>query len=372
MRAESPLILLVIGDDQLRHSAGGVLAGRGYRVRLSGAVANVCELVEQASVSCAVLDTTLAGQDLTELLATLHGQWPELPVLLVQGDASVRAALNAMSSGAREYLPGPLEPFALASAVERILGPLQPDVEPPARVSRCVEAAEAPDLERARVSQRVTESALEWLVDAMEAKDPHLPGHSLRVAELAASIATRMGRADWEVEEVRLAGRLHDIGMIAIGDGILTKEGPLTAEEYAEVKRHPVLGDQILRAYPNMERVASYVRGHHERWDGGGYPDRLAGESIPWGARVLAAAENFDALTSSRSYRSARSVVEALERMFEVSADAMDPAVMRALQRVVSRRETLCFIREDDLRTVERDLLAMEEPTGAGGARVAG
>jgi len=329
------------------------------------------EMLEETAVSCAVLDATLTGPPVAELRAAIRRQWEAIPVLLVQGDASVRAALEAMSSGAREYLPGPLEPFALASAVERVLGQPQPDdvgmilPAPPAAPSP------APDPAKARASQQIAESALEWLVHAMEAKDPNLPGHSVRVAELAASIAARMGRADWEVEEVRLAGRLHDIGMIAIGDGILTKAGPLTEEEYAEVKRHPVLGQQILSAYPNMERVASYVRGHHERWDGAGYPDRLAGEAIPWGARVLAAAENFDALTSNRSYRSARSVVEALERMFEISADAMDPAVLRVLQRVVSRRETLSFIREDDSHTVERDLLVLQHAHGLEAERVA-
>jgi len=199
----------------------------------------------------------------------------------------------------------------------------------------------------ARQFQQLAAAALEALAHAMEAKDPHMAGHSSRVAELAASIATHMGRLEWEVEEVRLAGRLHDIGMIAISDGILTKPGLLSAEEFAEVKRHPVLGYQLLAAYPTMERVASYVRGHHERWDGSGYPDGLAGDAIPWGARVLAAAEMFDAMTTSRSYRSAASVVEALERMYLPSADAVDPLVLRCLQTVVRRRRTLESIRDD-------------------------
>jgi HD-GYP domain-containing protein (c-di-GMP phosphodiesterase class II) len=107
-----------------------------------------------------------------------------------------------------------------------------------------------------------------------------------------------------------------------------------------------------------MERVAAYVRGHHERWDGKGYPDGLAGEAIPWGARILAAAEIFDALTTSRSYRSAASVVEALERMHHTSAEGVDPVVMRALQTVVYRRRTLEFIRDDDSTVFESSLLS--------------
>jgi hypothetical protein len=104
--------------------------------------------------------------------------------------------------------------------------------------------------------------------------------------------------------------------------------------------------------------VASYVRGHHERWDGKGYPDGLIGEAIPWGARILAAAETFDALTTSRSYRSAASVVDALERMHLTSAEAVDPVVMRALQSVVCRRQTLEFIRDGENRDVEDAMFA--------------
>jgi len=370
MMTNAPLILLAVGDDQMRHRAGTVLAGRGYRVRLCSSAPAAEDIVREEPVRCAVLDATVAGPDRATLWAELARTRPEAPILLVQGDSSVRAALTAMSSGAREYLPGPLEPFALASALERVLSAVVTEAREPTIRAAEAAAARSPD-EDTRESQQLTAAALEWLVRAMEAKDPNLPGHSVRVAELAATIATRMGRADWEVEEVRLAGRLHDIGMIAIGDGILTRAGPLTAAEYAEIRRHPGLGSQILEAYPGMARVASYVRGHHERWDGGGYPDGLAGAAIPWGARVLAAAETFDALTSNRSYRSARSVVEALERMYQVSADAIDPEVLRVLQRVVTRRETLPFLLDDDARAIEQDLLEMPEAVGHGAGQAA-
>lgn len=362
MTTDSSLILVVIKDDRARADASKALIERGYRVRISSSTSTGLALLQRAPVSCVVLDATLETAALSDLLEAIRQR--QVPILMVRGEPDIRAVVSAMAAGVYEYLPGPLEPSALGWAVARSLrDPASPDrtVVPQALVARR-EPTPPPPLP-ARPSQQLAASALEWLVRAMEAKDPHLPGHSLRVADLAASIASKMGRADWEVEEVRLAGRLHDIGMISIGDGIITKPGPLTAEEYAEVRRHPVLGYQLLSAYPNMERVASYVRGHHERWDGQGYPDRLGGDAIPWGARVLAAAETFDALTSTRSHRGARSVVEALEQMHGLSEDAMDPGVMRVLQQVVARPGTLQFVHDDDSLTVERDLLV---PPGVG------
>jgi HD-GYP domain-containing protein (c-di-GMP phosphodiesterase class II) len=340
------MILLVLADDVLRHNVGGVLANKGYRVRLASTGEKALAILKRAPIACAVVDDVLQDVAGLDLLPSLVAEHPALPIIMVQGSAEARAVLAARERGATEYLAGPLTPSALVAAIARALGGESRTV--------ALEIGGA----RARQSRHLAAAALDALVWAMEAKDPHLAGHSIRVGDLAASIATRLGRIDQEVDEVRLAGRLHDIGMIAISDGILTKPGRLSPEEYAEVKRHPVLGHQLLAAYPNMERVASYVRGHHERWDGKGYPDGLAGDAIPLGARIVAAAEIFDALTTSRSYRTAASVADALERMHQISAEAVDPAVMRALQTVVKGRRTLEFIRDDDRVDIESTLLA--------------
>jgi len=336
MTTERPIILVALSDHTMRQVAGRLLVRKGYEVRLASTGARALALLERALVVAAIVDSVLPDMHGLDLLHAIGAAHPGMPMIMVQGSPDIRAVIASRERGAKEYLTGRLVPSALGAAVERALGRQRPTV----------------------VLKVPAAAALDALVFAMEAKDPHLAGHSIHVAELAASIATHIGRRDWEVEEVRLAGRLHDIGMIAISDGILTKPGKLSVEEFAEVKRHPVLGHQLLVAYPSMERVASYVRGHHERWDGKGYPDGLIGEAIPWGARILAAAETFDALTTSRSYRSAASVVDALERMHLTSAEAVDPVVMRALQSVVCRRQTLEFIRDDENRDVEAAMFA--------------
>jgi HD-GYP domain-containing protein (c-di-GMP phosphodiesterase class II) len=132
---------------------------------------------------------------------------------------------------------------------------------------------------------------------------------------MGAMIAAELGLSDEEVEQVRMAGRLHDIGKIGIREEILTKEGPLTAEEYEQVKQHVVIGSQILAPLSHLGEIISFVRNHHERWDAHGYPDQLRAEEIPLGARILAGAEIYDALTTSRPYQEKMPPEVAVERM---------------------------------------------------------
>ena len=143
---------------------------------------------------------------------------------------------------------------------------------------------------------------------------------------------------------MRTGGRLHDIGKIGIREDILNKQGPLTEEEYEHVKQHVTVGSQILAPLVHLKNVIGFVRSHHERWDGLGYPDRLKGEGIPLGARIVGAVEIFDALTTARPYQEKMSPDVAVERMRDLIGTVVDPAVHRALEAVVSHRQTLVFL----------------------------
>lgn len=176
----------------------------------------------------------------------------------------------------------------------------------------------------------------EALVDAMEAKDPYLRGHSQRVAALSAAIAETLDLDAATVDDVFLAGRLHDVGMIGIHEHILHKPGVLSPEEVHHVREHVRYGIEILAPLPNLGRVLDFVHDHHERLDGKGYPRGLAGEQISMGGRILAAADAFDALTSQRPYREPLSWEGALSRLASDAGRALDPVVFSALRRVVS------------------------------------
>jgi putative nucleotidyltransferase with HDIG domain len=201
-------------------------------------------------------------------------------------------------------------------------------------------------------------SALEVLVAALEAKDRFMAGHSARVGQLAASLAAELGRNDDEIELVRTAGRLHDLGMISVSDRVLNKNTALSEAEFEQIRQHPVVGDQLLRQHPELGEVARFARSHHERWDGTGYPDGLAGRDIPWGGRVLAAAEIYDALVTDRVYRPNRMTPEeACVRMEELSGTVLDPEVHLALASVIARRQALEFLPEDELMPLDRERL---------------
>jgi putative nucleotidyltransferase with HDIG domain len=183
-------------------------------------------------------------------------------------------------------------------------------------------------------------STIQALASAVDAKDQYTHDHSARVAQLCVATARELGLNDaTTLREVELAGLLHDIGKIGIPDSILSKSQPLTPAEYAVVKTHTDIGAGIVENVPGLERVAQAIRHHHERYDGLGYPDGLAGDSIPLAARLIAVADVYDSLTSDRPYRQAAGVEHALQEIAQSRGTQIDPTVIDALTAVVTREQ---------------------------------
>jgi diguanylate cyclase (GGDEF)-like protein/putative nucleotidyltransferase with HDIG domain len=188
----------------------------------------------------------------------------------------------------------------------------------------------------AHAMRRRALGGLRALARAVDAKDPSTRDHSGRVADLAAKVARRLGWAEDAVARLREAGMLHDVGKIGVPDAILRKPGRLTDEEMRAVRAHPVLGAQIAGEVLSAEQVA-WIRGHHERWDGRGYPDGLAGAAIPSGARILAAADAWDAMTSLRPYRAALDPDHAWQELAASAGSQLCPEAAAALGAVLGR-----------------------------------
>ena len=180
-------------------------------------------------------------------------------------------------------------------------------------------------------------AALASLVEIVEMRDPYTAGHSRRVAQLARQIAVEMGLTAEEADAIEDAGRVHDLGKVAIDPVILLKPGKLSDAEWAEMKRHPSYGAEVLSQFESYRDGVPLVRGHHEAWDGSGYPDKLQGRSIPVGARILAVADTFDALTSDRPYRPGVSTERARSILAEGSGTQWEPEVVMALLRLLDR-----------------------------------
>ena len=177
------------------------------------------------------------------------------------------------------------------------------------------------------------------LLRALAERSPELSHHAGGVAETAEAVALELGVPEDELPAIRHAAELHDIGKVAIPDAILGKPGPLNPQEWDFVHRHTVIGERIIAAAPALALVAKLVRHSHERWDGDGYPDRLAGPAIPLGARIVAVCDAFDAMISERPYRGARNFQEGLVELTGCAGSQFDPAVVAAFVRVVTRPE---------------------------------
>jgi len=168
---------------------------------------------------------------------------------------------------------------------------------------------------------------LQALAASIDAKDRYTCGHSERVAFLAQQLALAAGMGEQAAEQYRVAGLVHDVGKIGVPEAVLCKEGQLTDDEFEQIKRHPVIGYEILRDIPPLEDMLPGVRHHHERWDGRGYPQQLSGQDIPMIARVLAVADTFDAMSSTRSYRPARPRRQVLDEIARCAATQFDPHI---------------------------------------------
>jgi HD-GYP domain-containing protein (c-di-GMP phosphodiesterase class II) len=181
-----------------------------------------------------------------------------------------------------------------------------------------------------------TRAVMETLADMVDKRDRITSQHSRRVTEHVQQILRAVGSVPLtEAETIVAAARIHDLGKIGVSDACLHKPGPLNADEWREMAQHPVIGAQLLKPLSMYQEGLAIVRHHHERWDGRGYPDGLAGEQIPFGARVLAVADAFDVMTSDRPYKRAVSAEQALDEIQLKSGTQFDPVVVQAFCRAM-------------------------------------
>lgn len=176
------------------------------------------------------------------------------------------------------------------------------------------------------------------LSTAIDARDPYTHGHSVRVSEYSALLSKELELNDEQTEFLKYVGLLHDVGKVGLSDGILKKQGPFTYEEYEEMKKHAAIGADIIKVMRFLGRGEEWVRYHHERWDGSGFPSGLKGEEIPLGARIIACADAFDAMTTDRPYKEKMSYAEAKQELIRCAGTQFDPKVVKAMIKVIDQQ----------------------------------
>ena len=337
-------VLVVDDEEPIRNALLRFLKGLELPGITAASGAEALELLRTTPVALMLADIRMPGMSGIDLVPQALALDPDLAVVMLSAVNDATTAALCMQRGAMDYLIKPLDLDELERAVQ---GALRRREERRAMRELDQRAKEAMERERAKAA-RLTVATLEALVNAMEARDPYLRGHSARVADLAATIAAHLGLAEDVVEAARLAGRLHDIGKIGTRESVLNKQGPLSPEENEHIKQHVLIGSQLLAPIDELRPVLGGVRNHHERWDGSGYPDGLKGEEIPLLGRIIGAAEIYDALSTSRPYQDKMSPYEAVQRMSELVGTALDPRVYASLAEVIHRRRSLVFLEGGD------------------------
>jgi response regulator RpfG family c-di-GMP phosphodiesterase len=324
-------VLVVEDDPALAEEAARLLADSGWESEVVADGQAALAACERGPFSLALVDLDLAGMGGADLAAQLGRRCPETAVVLMGGPQNLTAAIGCMRAGAYDFLTAPLHRDEAVMRVERAL-----ERRRLLHRSRDQEQAVADRVSReTRSVRQLFLGAIESLSSALEAKDDYSRGHSERVGKLAQEVARMIGAPQEEVARIGLAGRLHDIGKIGVREAVLLKPRTLTAEEYLHVQSHPVVGERILAAVLMDMETVSMVRNHHEHYGGGGYPDGLRGSAIPLGARLLAVADAFDALTSDRPYRARMDASRAMAVLRAGSGSQWQPALVEALGHCV-------------------------------------
>lgn len=345
--APKPSLLVVDDEEAIRNALHRYLSRQGFEVHAAGSAEEALVALRQRHPAVMLCDIRMPGMSGIDLVPQALAADPDLAVLMLSAVNDATSAALCMQRGAMDYLTKPVDLADLGRAVQRALKVRTATVAGRALDERIEEevAARTAEIERERAKlERISVATLEALVNALEAKDPYMRGHSARIADMSATIAAELALPDDDIDRVRTAARLHDIGKIGTREAVLHKHGPLTPEEFAHVKQHVLVAVQILSPLPHLQGAVADIRGHHERWDGTGYPDGLRADDIPIGARVIAGAEVYDALTTSRPYQTKLEPADALERMADLAGTVLDPAVYQALAAVVARRRTLTFL----------------------------
>lgn len=288
--------VIVVDDDESNlKMAGHILSKAHMRVTAMKSGQALLDYIRDKEVpDLILLDIKMPGMDGFETLDALRklekGKY--VPVIFLTADEKEGTEIKGLSLGAMDFIKKPFVPEVLNIRVRHMidLDYLQRNL-----------ADEV--YKKTKENERLFLHVVSSLASAIDAKDTYTNGHSSRVAEYSREIARRAGYDEKRLEDIYMMGLLHDVGKIGVPDAVINKPAKLTDEEYDIIKNHPVLGARILGNIKEMPLLQMGARWHHERYDGKGYPDQLAGEYIPEEARIIAVADSYDAMTSHRSYR---------------------------------------------------------------------
>ena len=318
--------VLVIDDEvEARDLVCRWLGGAGYTYLAASDAEGGLSLLERKPCEAVVLDIAMPGESGLNLLPRIRAIAPDTAVIMLSGLADAPTAIEALTGGACGYLIKPVGRDDLLRLLAQSLNRRLAIIGQRQRVSRLEQLV----LEQATFVRSAQEEAIHRLVTASMFRDEETGAHLKRTGLYCQVLATAVGWPAAQVDLLRLAAPLHDIGKIGVPDAVLRKPGQLSDDEYAIMKAHVVIGHQMLEGsqWPVLQLAQEIAMFHHEWWNGGGYPHGLSGETIPECARIVAIVDVYDALTHDRVYRPALEEAEAMQIMRDRKGTQFEPAL---------------------------------------------
>jgi putative nucleotidyltransferase with HDIG domain len=315
-------VLIVDDEPHVCELINDGLTERGFACTAMSQPRQAKQLLSHTAFDVLVADIIMPDMDGLQLLEFARAHRPACKVILITALSNTDNLTRALWLGAYDYLQKPFELEKLADTVSRAAEETGQWSHLAARAARTIQMES-----EFRVASLQSVRAL---VDAVEAKDPYTRRHSEQVTHYALHVAQCIKIPALQMESIHIAALLHDIGKIGVPDHILTKPSRLTEDEFTQIRRHPALGADILQNISMFAGEARLVRHHHEKWDGTGYPDSLAGDAIPLGSRIINVADSIDAMLMQRTYKGPYPVAKMLAELERCSARQFDPQIADA------------------------------------------
>ncbi len=329
-------ILIVDDEDLVTKSLKRLLDMSGYSVVIAKSGSEALEKIKESRFDIIISDVRMPEMDGIEFLKRVKGLNPRMMVIMVTAYPEIDMAVEAMRLGAYDFLIKPADLDLILLSVKKALEKKRLEEEVEAyhkNLEKLVEERTANLQQAFRVLKKAHLDSVKVLAEAIDAKDPYTRGHSERVRRMSLRIATHLGFPENRLESLEYGALLHDIGKIGIKDEVLQKPGVLNPGEYQYIQEHPLIGVKIVEGIDFFRDKIPMIRHHHERFDGTGYPDGLAGEAIPLEARIITVPDAFDAMTSVRPHSQSRPLQDVLMKLEEGKRKQFDPQILEIFLR---------------------------------------
>jgi putative two-component system response regulator len=309
------VILIVEDNNTLRDGLKMLLEMEGYKAYTACHGIDALGWMESISPNLIVSDISMPKMDGFQFYKEVRArpEWIAIPFIFLTARGERADVFAGRKLGVEDYIIKPVKQRELIAAIRSRLDRSQ-------------------QLMLAQL-KRAYESSLILLANAIELRDDYTGGHVERVTQFCLMIAEQLSLTPAQIKSLKFGAILHDIGKIQVSEEILSKAGPLSTPEWNEMQKHTADGAELLETVPYLHEAIPIIRYHHERWDGKGYPDGLSGEEIPLGARIVAVADSYDAMTTNRVYQDSITHEQALQEIRKESGTKYDPQVVEALNR---------------------------------------